>query len=194
MVGMGESAFVTRAMREEAETKSPKCLFESHLNFERRCPPPGVTLSDAGKSHSRSHTQNCSLPAQTPVSHFFATTSSGSPTTKAGHLVALIVCSPSLSPDLSLTQILDIFQLLTETYPRYIDTPSRDAVQQLAMRLVQKDEAIRDTPKLGVLDHVLGWLENEVAHISKPSPRSALSPHSPSHVHGALSPQLLCRS
>ena len=45
------------------------------------------------------------------------------------------------------------------------------------MRLVQKDESIRDAQKLGVLDNVLGWLANEVAHISKPIPRSAPSPH-----------------
>ena len=41
------------------------------------------------------------------------------------------------------------------------------------MRLVKKDESVHDTPKLGVLDNVLGWLANEVARISKPTPRSA---------------------
>ncbi|KAF8553713.1 ARM repeat-containing protein [Imleria badia] len=74
--------------------------------------------------------------------------------------------------DLSLSQVLDVFKLLTETYPRYIDTPSRDAVEDIGMRLVRKDESIRDTPKLGVLDNVLGWLANEVARISKPTPSS----------------------
>lgn len=78
-------------------------------------------------------------------------------------------------PDLTLSQVLDVFKLLTETYPRYIDTTSRDAVEEIGMRLVQKDESIRDAPKLGVLDHVLGWLANQVAHISKPAPRSAPS-------------------
>ncbi|KAH0828924.1 armadillo-type protein [Lanmaoa asiatica] len=70
------------------------------------------------------------------------------------------------------TRVLDVFELLTATYPRYIDTPSRDAAEQIGMRLVQKDESIRNAPKLGVLDHVLGWLANEVAHISKPAPSS----------------------
>ena len=39
------------------------------------------------------------------------------------------------------------------------------------MRLVRKDESIRDAPKLGVLENVLGWLANEVAPMSKPMPR-----------------------
>ncbi|KAF8434348.1 armadillo-type protein [Boletus edulis BED1] len=73
---------------------------------------------------------------------------------------------------LSLSQVLDVFKLLTETYPRYIDTPSRDAVEHIGMRLVQKDESIRDASKLGVLDNVLGWLANEATHISKPTPSS----------------------
>ncbi|KAF8131842.1 armadillo-type protein [Boletus edulis] len=73
---------------------------------------------------------------------------------------------------LSLSQVLDVFKLLTETYPRYIDTPSRDAVEHIGMRLVQKDESIRDASKLGVLDNVLGWLANEATRISKPTPSS----------------------
>lgn len=32
-------------------------------------------------------------------------------------------------PDISLSQVLDVFKLLTETYPRYSDTPSRDAIE-----------------------------------------------------------------
>ncbi|KAG9312352.1 hypothetical protein JVU11DRAFT_7672 [Chiua virens] len=67
------------------------------------------------------------------------------------------------------TCILDVFKLLTQTYPRYIDTPSRDAVEKIGMRLVLVDQS---APKLGILDHVLGWLANEVAHMSKPSPSS----------------------
>ena len=46
------------------------------------------------------------------------------------------------------------------------------------MLLVRRDESIRDAPKLGVVDNVLGWLANEVAHLSKPIPRSAPSSHS----------------
>ena len=132
-----------------------------------------------GRSPSRSHTPGCSLPAQTPVSPSSATTSLGSPTKACLSPWHALRSHP---PDLSLPQILDVFRLLTETYPRYIDTPSRDAVQDIGMLLVRRDESIRDASKLGVVDNVLGWLANEVAHLSKPIPRSApLASSHPSH-------------
>ncbi|KAG8220543.1 hypothetical protein J3R82DRAFT_3261 [Butyriboletus roseoflavus] len=92
---------------------------------------------------------------------------------------------------LTLQQVLDVFKLITETYPRYIDTPSRDAVEQIGMRLVQKDESIRDAPKLGVLDNVLGWLAHQAAHVSKS--RSAPSSHPSPSMH-SNSPKVLRRS
>ncbi|KAH9944598.1 armadillo-type protein [Amylocystis lapponica] len=75
--------------------------------------------------------------------------------------------------DLSLSQTLDIFQLITQTYSRYVDAPSREAAEAVGEELVRRDES-RGTPsgeplesKLGVTEQVLGWLTNEVLHFSK---------------------------
>ncbi|KAG5725284.1 Translational activator gcn1 [Termitomyces sp. T112] len=75
--------------------------------------------------------------------------------------------------DLSLSQIMDIFKLLTLTYPRYPDNASRDAVEAVGMELIRKDE-LRGLPngtpnevKLGVTEQILGWLSNEVARLVK---------------------------
>ncbi len=75
--------------------------------------------------------------------------------------------------DLSLSQTLDIFKLLTQTYSRYVDAVSRDAVESVGTELVRRDE-LRGTPegepdesKLGVTEQILGWFTNEVGRISK---------------------------
>lgn len=88
----------------------------------------------------------------------------------------------SFGIDLNLSQIMDIFRLLTLTYPRYSDTPSREAVETIGMELVRRDE-IRGTPegpadetKLGVSEQIIGWLSNEVGRLSKRgSSRSVVS-------------------
>lgn len=74
---------------------------------------------------------------------------------------------------MNLSQTLDIFKLLTQTYPRYVDTASREAVEAVGMELIKRDE-LRGTPegevdenKLGVTEQILGWLANEVGQISK---------------------------
>ncbi|KAF8230282.1 hypothetical protein L208DRAFT_1282749 [Tricholoma matsutake] len=76
-------------------------------------------------------------------------------------------------PDLTLPQILDIFRLLTLTYPRYSDSASRDAVEAVGMELVRRDE-LRGTPegavdenKLGVTEQIIGWLSNKVSRFAK---------------------------
>ncbi|KAH9915889.1 armadillo-type protein [Fomitopsis serialis] len=68
--------------------------------------------------------------------------------------------------DLSLSQILDIFKLLTLTY-------SREAVETVGSELVRRDE-MRGKPEgepeespLGVTEQIVGWLAHEVGHISK---------------------------
>jgi hypothetical protein len=73
--------------------------------------------------------------------------------------------------DLTMSQALDMFELLTLTYPRYTDTLSRDAVQAVVMELVRRDE-VRGTGteignKFGVTDQVFGWLSTKVDHLSK---------------------------
>jgi len=66
---------------------------------------------------------------------------------------------------------MDIFELLTQTYPRYVDSASRDAVRKVGMTLIEKDEVDR---KMGVTEQVLGWLAHEVSLIARRgSPRSA---------------------
>jgi len=72
---------------------------------------------------------------------------------------------PDLESDLSLSQTLDIFKLLTDTYPRYIDSASREAVETLGVEIVRQDE-VRDS-KLGITEQVLGWVSSEVNRISK---------------------------
>ncbi|TFK50812.1 ARM repeat-containing protein [Heliocybe sulcata] len=83
--------------------------------------------------------------------------------------------------DLSLSQTLDVFQLLTLTYPRYVDQSSREAVEAVGMEIVRRDE-LRGTPegkpdesKLGVTEQILGWLANEVGGIHKRGATGALA-------------------
>ena len=84
----------------------------------------------------------------------------------------------SIVLDLNLSQVLDIFKLLTLTYPRYVDVTSRAAVEEVGVELVRRDE-LRGSPqgslgedKLGVTEQIVGWLANEVRRISKhKSPR-----------------------
>ena len=75
--------------------------------------------------------------------------------------------------DLSLFQIMDVFNLLTLTYPRYSDSGSQDAVEAVGIELVRRDE-LRGTGageenevKLGVAEQILGWLSNEVGKLAK---------------------------
>lgn len=74
---------------------------------------------------------------------------------------------------MSLSQTMDVFGLLTLTYPRYSDSPSREAVEAVGMELVRRDElrgtpeGPADEPKLGVAEQVLGWLSIEVSRLAK---------------------------
>jgi hypothetical protein len=69
---------------------------------------------------------------------------------------------------------MDVFELLTQTYPRYVDAASRDAVEQVGMTLIEKDETTDADQKMGVTEQVLGWLAHEVSLIARRgSPRSA---------------------
>ncbi|TFK45118.1 armadillo-type protein [Crucibulum laeve] len=74
---------------------------------------------------------------------------------------------------LSLSQVLDVFKLLTLTYPKYSDEKSRDAVEAVGMELVRRDElrgreeGAVDEAKLGVAEQILGWLSNEVGRLAK---------------------------
>ncbi|KXN82440.1 Translational activator gcn1 [Leucoagaricus sp. SymC.cos] len=78
------------------------------------------------------------------------------------------------SVDLSLSQILDVFQLLTLTYPRYGDEKSQAAVQAVGMELVLQDEK-RET-KLGVSEGIIGWLSNEVGRYAKRNSADSYAP------------------
>ncbi|TFY63660.1 hypothetical protein EVJ58_g3122 [Rhodofomes roseus] len=83
--------------------------------------------------------------------------------------------------DMTLSQTLDIFKLLTLTYSRYVDAPSREAVEAVGTELVKRDE-IRGKPEgeldekpMGVTEQIVGWLAHEVGHISKLSSSHAAS-------------------
>ncbi|KAF8911690.1 armadillo-type protein [Gymnopilus junonius] len=84
--------------------------------------------------------------------------------------------------DLTLSQILDIFKLLTLTYPRYEDSSSRDAVEAVGMELVRRDElrgteeGAKDEVRLGVAEQILGWLSNEVGRLSKKGNSDSYAP------------------
>ncbi|KAK0434719.1 hypothetical protein EV421DRAFT_1909191 [Armillaria borealis] len=82
--------------------------------------------------------------------------------------------------ELSLSQNLDIFKLLTLTYARYVDSTSKDAVETVGMEIVKRDElrgtTAGDEQKLGVTEQILGWMSHEVARYSKLSSSSACAP------------------
>lgn len=61
--------------------------------------------------------------------------------------------------------MLDVFELLIQTYPRYADSASREAVQAVIMTLTQLDGA-KDRGR-GVTEQILGRLANEVIRIAK---------------------------
>lgn len=81
--------------------------------------------------------------------------------------------SSNYPSDLTLSQVLDIFKLLTQTYPRYIDSASRSAVEVVGVELVTRDE-IRGSGqdgerKLGVTEQIAGWLWHEAERLAKRS-------------------------
>ncbi|KAG1734519.1 armadillo-type protein [Suillus lakei] len=85
---------------------------------------------------------------------------------------------------LSLRQIMDVFKLLTQTYPRYVDSASRDAVEEVGMTLIEKDETADADEKMGVTEQVIGWLANEVSHIAR---RGSPSTYAPADIFVLLS-------
>ncbi|EJT96915.1 ARM repeat-containing protein [Dacryopinax primogenitus] len=66
-------------------------------------------------------------------------------------------------------QLLAIFLLLTLTYPRYSDRPSRSAVLQVLCALLSSPSAAQVTPK------ILAWLSKEVDTVCRPTPSTAIS-------------------
>ncbi|KAH9976102.1 ARM repeat-containing protein [Lactifluus volemus] len=66
--------------------------------------------------------------------------------------------------DLSLTQMLDVFELLIETYPRYVDSASREAVEAIGKELVHRDETREE--RRGVREEILGRIASEVSRVA----------------------------
>lgn len=56
-----------------------------------------------------------------------------------------------------------MFGLLIETYPKYVDLASREAVEEVGKELVRRDE-MREV-KHGVTERILGRIGNEVGRI-----------------------------
>ncbi|PVF97788.1 hypothetical protein CPB86DRAFT_706324 [Serendipita vermifera] len=79
----------------------------------------------------------------------------------------------ALRTDLNLSQTMDLFKLVIMTLPRYVDAPSREAVLQLAVDLVRRDElrgkpeGEPDSNKMGVAEQIVGWLNVEANRVSK---------------------------
>ena len=61
--------------------------------------------------------------------------------------------------------MLDVFELLIQTYPRYADSASREAVQAVVLKLTQCDET--NERGRGVTEQILDRLANEVSRIAK---------------------------
>ncbi|KZT41926.1 ARM repeat-containing protein [Sistotremastrum suecicum HHB10207 ss-3] len=73
--------------------------------------------------------------------------------------------------DLNKSQISDLFQLVTLTYPRYVDTSSRKAAESLVVAIALKDEG--KTSKPGTSEFVLSWLNRELSRLCRDSPGGA---------------------
>jgi hypothetical protein len=71
------------------------------------------------------------------------------------------LCSVDLRP----SQALDVFELLIQTYTRYVDSASRDAVQALGKELVQREETREH--RRGITEQILDRLATEVNRVSK---------------------------
>ncbi|KAI5995298.1 armadillo-type protein [Pisolithus orientalis] len=78
--------------------------------------------------------------------------------------------------ELSLSQTMDVFKLLMQTYPRYIDTQSREAVEELGMLLINKDESRDADCRLGIAEQTVDWLVHEVSSLAKPGIISFYAP------------------
>ncbi|VDC02874.1 unnamed protein product [Peniophora sp. CBMAI 1063] len=76
--------------------------------------------------------------------------------------------------DLSLSQTLDLFKALTLTYPRYADSASRTAVEDVGTALVKRDAARGD--RLGIAEQIAGWVGNEAKRVAgKPGGHASAS-------------------
>ena len=79
--------------------------------------------------------------------------------------------------DLNLSQMMDVFKILTLTYPLYPDSHSRDAVEKVIIELIRQDvqsglPADSDNPRLGITNQILGWLSNEAnSFVKRNSPK-----------------------
>lgn len=62
-----------------------------------------------------------------------------------------------------MSQTSQIFELLTQTYPRYVDRASRDAAETLGVEILKVDERRND--KYGVAEHIISWLHVETNRI-----------------------------
>lgn len=74
-------------------------------------------------------------------------------------------------------EVADLFRLLTLTYPRYVDSASREAVERVLQAYVTRDVP-QEGAELGknkVALMILDWLANESGRIGKRGPAGYLS-------------------
>ena len=65
---------------------------------------------------------------------------------------------------------MDVFRLLTLTYPRYVDSASREAVENTLHVLITRDVPGHKESELGnneVLQEILDWLSAESLQVGK---------------------------
>ena len=63
--------------------------------------------------------------------------------------------------DLTATQVLEVFRIFTQVYPRYTDARSRGAVEEAITQIV-----LRDQPQGGVItEKILGWCASEAGRV-----------------------------
>ncbi|KAG8955662.1 translational activator of GCN4 [Tulasnella sp. 424] len=64
--------------------------------------------------------------------------------------------------DQSQSQIHDILGIIANTYARYVDGPSREAIIAVLEAFIRRDESKTDEPKYGIAEYLLGWLKAEI--------------------------------
>lgn len=75
---------------------------------------------------------------------------------------------------MDISQALDVFLVLTLTYPRYVDTASRSAALAVLSALARSDEShkCRGRSNLsGLVERISKWLYNEATRICAPAVR-----------------------
>jgi hypothetical protein len=61
------------------------------------------------------------------------------------------------------TQMLEIFGIFTQVYPRYTDARSREVVEEVITQMVLRDQSQGGA----ITERILGWFASEASRVSK---------------------------